>query len=1018
MTKFDTVQRAICTVALVLVCAARVHADSVLNFVPAGSSEILVTNTSNFAADVRFTFYSPDGQPATGSLVNNASFRVPAMGQISMSTLDIFRTKGVPLPVGWIQAISSTNGLLGTQLSGDVPAKFDGVPAVTAHNYQVIPYVSQEPAVRSALIVTNPNLQTTSVLVSFFDGAGTVVREVPFDLAAREQRTLLTSGASAQITASGGGVTVVAAQESSQALVLIAGQTPDSSQPYGRVIPIFRSGNGWSSIVVLANPLPTVAEADVSFVTPEGIRLYTKRVAIAGNGSTILGWSSLAGLFGPAGDGWLLVEGVSPLAGVGLIDSKTGITALPLQTTPFDRILFSRPASVANAQVVLIGDEEREAVVTLTMNRPDGTTALQRNYAIKPRQQLVVPVEDLLAGSASLNTGFVTLRSSVPIHGVELAETLDGSARAAVGGQRLTAGYSPAPVTVAPRISPALEGALGPGVRLSIVAEGIASDAVLIVNGQAVAVVPTLFGTSLVAELPASLEPGPVTVMIRSSNGDSNVVTLGVYSPDGSLTRLIKGQALYQKVEVTDAGLDLSRTSVVPIRNALVEIVDRITLAVVSVSQTDGLGRFVAAAPEGRGITVRVLSRLRFQDLRVLNNTDGNKPYVLAKDLDAPEDVELIEASRNAGAFNILDAIQLGNALVSAADARLIPPPVAVYWSERNTNRAGKVSDGLIGTTFFNLATNTGFVLGDRATDSDEFDDAVIIHEYAHMLAARFSRDDSPGGAHLLGDVLDPRVAWSEGFANFFSSAARGTSIYRDSKGPTGALGVKYDLEENVPIGDRPGYSSEASVQGLLWDLFDDVSDDGDSVRFPISAIWSAFIDLRNDRFVYLPYFLEHFLDRNVASTEGVRSMVVLRNIDFQPGVRPSVTNPFPRSILVGESQSGAVDSFSTKRTNLAGSSHFFAFTLATAGPVSLRLDIESFGPANNPNANDLDLFLFDANGKKVEQSDTGLNGQSERIQMLLGPGTYFAEVRSYYTRAETNTLVFNSGRYRLSLSR
>ena len=58
---------------------------------------------------------------------------------------------------------------------------------------------------------------------------------------------------------------------------------------------------------------------------------------------------------------------------------------------------------------------------------------------------------------------------------------------------------------------------------------------------------------------------------------------------------------------------------------------------------------------------------------------------------------------------------------------------------------------GQIGGTFFDADTGTAFVLGDRALDSDEFDDAVILHEYAHLLASRFSRDDSQGGPHVLG---------------------------------------------------------------------------------------------------------------------------------------------------------------------------------------------------------------------------------------------------------------------------
>ena len=123
--------------------------------------------------------------------------------------------------------------------------------------------------------------------------------------------------------------------------------------------------------------------------------------------------------------------------------------------------------------------------------------------------------------------------------------------------------------------------------------------------------------------------------------------------------------------------------------------------------------------------------------------------------------------------------------------------------------------------------------------------------------------------------------------------------------------------------------------------------------------------------------------------------MVILRSIDFQPGVRPSVTNPFPRTLVSGDTRTGEVDSLSARRTNLANSAHFFTFTLNAPGQVALRLDIDGLGPANNLNFNDLDLFLFDNNGKRLDQSDVGLNGQSERIQMPLAAGTYFVEVRS-----------------------
>jgi len=56
-------------------------------------------------------------------------------------------------------------------------------------------------------------------------------------------------------------------------------------------------------------------------------------------------------------------------------------------------------------------------------------------------------------------------------------------------------------------------------------------------------------------------------------------------------------------------------------------------------------------------------------------------------------------------------------------------------------------------------------------------------------------------------------------------------------------------------------------------------------------------------------------------------------------------------------------------------------------------------------------------NGRVIERSDSGSNGQSERIALKIPEGTYVVEIRSYYTRAETGGFVYNSGQYRLSVS-
>ena len=513
------------------------------------------------------------------------------------------------------------------------------------------------------------------------------------------------------------------------------------------------------------------------------------------------------------------------------------------------------------------------------------------------------------------------------------------------------------------------------------------------------------------------IEPGFADCRLRSGVLESSPSRILVMDTGGTLTETLSGSAMYQKVDVTDFGLDIERASLKPIRNARIEVYE--AGRVISVSDTDGNGAFVVAVPpDSTELVIRAVSRLRSVDLKVEDNTNGGQFYYISSSeismRERPWRVALVDRTRRSGAFNILEQIQRANDFVHAAQPQFQPFPLTMFWSERNQNRTGSIRDGYVGTTFFNFNNSTAFILGDRNTDSDEYDDSVLMHEYAHMLAAKFSRDDSIGGAHRLGDNLDPRVAWSEGWANFFSAAARGDSVYRDSSGPSGSSVLRFDLEENYPPGSWTGYGSETSVQVLLWDFFDDKNELGDMAQFDFSEIWAAFTDLTGNHFVYMQNFLDRLVARNPAASDFLQRMAQSQAIDFQPGEIPSVTNPFPGAMAMNSSRTGEVDSFSTKRTNLAQSSHFFIFT-TNGGPLSIQLSVAP-GTIGSPTSNDLDLYLYDVNGRPLLKSDYGRNGQGEWIPMMaMPPGSYVIEIRSYFNNARGNT-IFNSGRYTLRL--
>lgn len=996
-----------------------------MNFTPKGPARLVLTNTTPNVADVKFTLYNAsDGAVATSS-ANPRSYRIAANAQLTITTSEMFPSRGGIRTEGWIQATSDVKGLQGYYFSGDPRSSFGGAEASAPAREHSFLNVQSGPNAKTTILVTNPGSQSVDVSLSFNEEDGALAAPSALaSLAAHEQRSFNGTGATVRVIANtpSAAVLATAVSESATSVMLTHGQIADAQR---WVVPSFKNTESVRSSLVLSNPLPTAASAVVSFYNDGGELVYISEqpISVPANGSTRVTWEDIAGSNPPVREGWVLVDSQFPLTGLALVASGGSTRAIPLQSSGSERILLSRPAAKGlSTQLTLVGDPKRDAALKIMLSRTDGTVAFQSESINLPAlNRRSILLSDLFP-SADFTGGFLTIRSerSIPIFSLVSTDLPDGSSGTVITPQRFAAAFAPSLNAGTPQIKKVTPmDDVRPGAKLKIETQNVQADATVWVGNRSVAVERDENG-GLTATLPAELDPGLVRVRIRSAGMDSRSEKVGVYSANGSLgadSQLIRGSASFQKVDVTDNGLDTNSVTTVPIRNARVEVVDG-TGELVSLDETDELGNFELPIPNQRGLTVRVLSQLRYLDVKVLNNFAGNAPYFIEGPVDLPQtgNIELVDKRRSAGAFNILDALQKGNALITNAAPGLVPPSLTVYWSERNDAAAlARLTNGAIRTTFFNPSTNSAYILGDRNTDSDEFDDSVILHEYAHLLAAKFSRDDSNGGIHFPGDSLDPRIAWSEGWADFFSAAARVSSIYRDSKAQNNVL--RLDIEDNVPVGDHPGYASEASVAGLLWDLFDENADRDDMGQFSFASIWAAFTELSKDRNVYLPFFLERFLQKNPGFADGLRTMVVARSIDFQPDVRPSVTNPFPRTITVGGFQTGAVDSLSTKRTNLSSSSHFFSLSTTTTVPVWIRLAISVYGGAVS--TNDLDLILYDSTGKRViEQADDQINGGVETISTTLAPGTYFIEVRSFYNRKDTGAPVFNSGGYRLTVDK
>ena len=189
------------------------------------------------------------------------------------------------------------------------------------------------------------------------------------------------------------------------------------------------------------------------------------------------------------------------------------------------------------------------------------------------------------------------------------------------------------------------------------------------------------------------------------------------------------------------------------------------------------------------------------------------------------------------------------------------------------------------------------FVGGGDGT-SGPWGEAVILHEFGHYITNNFTKHDSPGGSHYVGELISPPFAWAEAFSNFF-----GVSTQSQLAGaPNGRMWLIVDYGKGAKAGWWIDYASGTSTVGgfkqpvaaegmtqyldenyltsMLWDLWDGLEfadDDADGTALGTGRFLKAMVT-------------DRFLDMN-------RGAVGVDFVDFvdsvlcaEPGLKTSVT--------------------------------------------------------------------------------------------------------------------------------
>jgi K319L-like, PKD domain len=362
-------------------------------------------------------------------------------------------------------------------------------------------------------------------------------------------------------------------------------------------------------------------------------------------------------------------------------------------------------------------------------------------------------------------------------------------------------------------------------------------------------------------------------------------------------------------------GLNLDNPETRPIRGATVQFFDSSNALLGStVSGPDGSYSFTNI-DANQDVYVRVRAELKSSgpaawDVEVRDNVDtsGSPPPLASRPLyvvDFPTfntgaanipDADFTATTgwngsaytgpRQAAPFAILDAIMDGMEMITAVDPTANFSPLDAFWSVNNTlTSPTDIDAGELGSSFYSGGIDSLFLLGDPGTDTEEFDDHVSMHEWGHYFEDNFSRSDSIGGAHTIGETLDPRLAFGEGFATALAAIALDNPQYCDTSAPmeSGGFGLDTENENRGP----QGYYNEMSVATLLYDLVDTNVDGTDVGSIGFGPIYNVMTgpQATTDAFTSLFSFATELRNEvQAADLAFVDSQLTRENVDL-PGL-------------------------------------------------------------------------------------------------------------------------------------
>jgi hypothetical protein len=288
------------------------------------------------------------------------------------------------------------------------------------------------------------------------------------------------------------------------------------------------------------------------------------------------------------------------------------------------------------------------------------------------------------------------------------------------------------------------------------------------------------------------------------------------------------------------------------------------------------------------------------------------------------------------------------------------------------------------------------------ASDTDEHDEVILLHELGHLVMDLMSARSSYGGRHPPGVLLDPGLAWEEGRVSWFATAVLGNSLYRDTVGfePRGSLRVDRDYAQTHQ--GPQGMGSEETVAEILWDLADGTpglpDDDNDGVALGPVVLMQAMMDLADlpEGYPSLPSFLRLLVSTGRVEERDLQRMLAATG---QPDdlVPPQDRIPWPMELTVPGKAWGTVDGLSQPCPSggapspRVGQDAVKVYRFHLSEPDVVDILVRIYGTGRRRERQDLDLELRDARTRLLHSSRT--QRRQERLRGISLPAGWYVMI-------------------------